>query len=133
MGLESSCEPLETPDVSGNDSATDPAEITPTPPGLETRSDIVQLAAIGIHVHQGDFGPSNLRLHTLVAVSLIWLSATGIVLGGSGARRGRSVSARAPRSVGTIIAVVAMAVLLRIFGLSVAVIAAGSRLARVRA
>lgn len=80
MGLESSCEPLETPDVSGNDSATDPAEITPTPPGLETRSDIVQLAAIGIHVHQGDFGPFNLRLHTLVAVSLIWLSATGIVL-----------------------------------------------------
>jgi hypothetical protein len=32
-----------------------------------------------------------------------------------------------------IIAVIAMAVLLRIFGLSVAVIAAGSRLARVRA
>jgi uncharacterized iron-regulated membrane protein len=41
--------------------------------------------------------------------------------------------ARAPRSVGMIIAVVAMAMLLPIFGLSVAVIAAGSRLARVRA
>jgi hypothetical protein len=39
----------------------------------------------------------------------------------------------APRSVGMIVAVVAMAVLLPIFGLSVAVIAAGSRLARVRA
>jgi hypothetical protein len=33
---------LETLDVYGNNSATDPAEITPTPPGLETRSDIVQ-------------------------------------------------------------------------------------------
>jgi uncharacterized iron-regulated membrane protein len=43
------------------------------------------------------------------------------------------VSARAPRSVGMITAVVAMAALLPIFGLSVAVIAAGSRLARVRA
>jgi PepSY-associated TM region len=79
MGLKGSCEPSETPDVSGNSSATDPAEITPAPPGLETRSDIVQPAAIGIHVHQGDFDPFNLWLNTLFAVSLIWLSATGIV------------------------------------------------------
>jgi uncharacterized iron-regulated membrane protein len=96
---------------------------------------IPRLVAIGIHVHQGDFGPVNLWLNTLFAVSLIWLSATGIV--SWWIRRpkgwiGIPPARHAPWSVGMISTVVATAVLLPIFGLSVVVIAAGRKLARAR-
>jgi uncharacterized iron-regulated membrane protein len=37
---------------------------------------LARLVAIGVHVHQGDFGPINLWLNTAFALSLVWLSAT---------------------------------------------------------
>ena len=40
---------------------------------------IPRMVAIGIHVHQGDFGPINLWLNTSLAVALIWISITGLV------------------------------------------------------
>ncbi|MGH8133398.1 MAG: PepSY-associated TM helix domain-containing protein [Steroidobacteraceae bacterium] len=40
---------------------------------------IPRLVALGVHVHQGDFGPINVWLNTAFAVSLIWLSTTGVV------------------------------------------------------
>ena len=39
---------------------------------------IPRFVAFGIHVHQGDFGLPSLWLNTAFAVSLIWLSATGV-------------------------------------------------------
>jgi len=96
---------------------------------------IPRLVAIGIHVHQGDFGPVNLWLNTLFAISLIWLSATGIVSWWIRRPKGRigvPSARRAPWSVGMITAVVATAVLLPIFGLSIVVIATARRLARAR-
>jgi len=38
---------------------------------------IPRFVALGIHVHQGDFGWPNLALNTAFALSLIWLSVTG--------------------------------------------------------
>ena len=38
---------------------------------------IPRLVALGIHVHQADFGPINIWLNTAFAASLIWLCATG--------------------------------------------------------
>ncbi len=40
---------------------------------------IPRLVALGIHVHQGDFGPVNLWLNTALAAALVWLSATGVL------------------------------------------------------
>ena len=40
---------------------------------------IPRFVAFGIHVHQGDFGLPSLWLNTAFAVSLIWLSATGVL------------------------------------------------------
>lgn len=39
---------------------------------------IPRLVALGIHVHQADFGPINIWLNTAFAASLIWLSVTGV-------------------------------------------------------
>jgi uncharacterized iron-regulated membrane protein len=35
--------------------------------------------ALGVQVHQGDFGPINLWLNTAFALALLWLSATGTI------------------------------------------------------
>jgi len=40
---------------------------------------IPRLVALGIHVHQADFGPINIWLNTAFASSLIWLSITGVL------------------------------------------------------
>jgi len=40
---------------------------------------IPRLVALGIHVHQADFGPINIWLNTAFASSLIWLSVTGVL------------------------------------------------------
>jgi uncharacterized iron-regulated membrane protein len=40
---------------------------------------IPRFVALGVHVHQGDFGLPSLWLNTAFAASLIWLAATGIV------------------------------------------------------
>lgn len=40
---------------------------------------IPRLVALGIHVHQADFGPINIALNTAFAAALIWLSVTGVL------------------------------------------------------
>lgn len=39
---------------------------------------IPRLVALGVHVHQGDFGPINIWLNTAFSLSLVWLAATGL-------------------------------------------------------
>ena len=83
---------------------------------------IPRLVAVGIHVHQGDFGPTNLWLNTLLAASLIWLSVTGII--SWWIRRPKGKIGAPPKSAnplpsGIIVALCLTGVLLPIFGLSV--------------
>ena len=50
--------------------------------GVYTNGDlpvIPRLVALGIHVHQADFGPVNVWLNTAFAASLIWLTVTGVL------------------------------------------------------
>ena len=88
---------------------------------------IPRLVAVGVHVHQGDFGPLNLWLNTLLAVSLIWLSATGVASWWIRRPKGQFgvPPARDVRwSNGMVIPLCVMSLLLPIFGLSVIAIAA---------
>ena len=88
---------------------------------------IPRLVAVGVHVHQGDFGPLNLWLNTLLATSLVWLSATGLVSWWIRRPKGQLgiPPARDVRwSKGMLIPLGAMSLLLPIFGLSVIAIAA---------
>jgi uncharacterized iron-regulated membrane protein len=92
--------------------------------------------ATGIHVHQGDFGAVNLWLNTALALSLIWLVITGATSwwvrrpkGRTGVPPKRSV----PWSMPLVSTIVALCVLLPIFGGSVLVVAAIGKLASVRA
>jgi uncharacterized iron-regulated membrane protein len=94
---------------------------------------IPRLVAIGVHVHEGDFGPANLWLNTAFAISLVWLSATGML--SWWIRRPRrgvgvppNVLVRWPPPL--LLAGDMMCVLLPIFGASVALVAAADRLAR---
>jgi uncharacterized iron-regulated membrane protein len=88
---------------------------------------IPRLVAVGVHVHQGDFGPLNLWLNTLLAVSLIWLSATGVASWWIRRPKGQFgvPSARDVRwPTGMVIPLCVMSLLLPIFGLSVIAILA---------
>jgi uncharacterized iron-regulated membrane protein len=83
---------------------------------------IPRMVAVGIHVHQGDFGLLNLWLNTLFAGSLVWLSGTGLVSwwirrpkGQLGVPQSRGIVW--PK--GVIISIVVAGLLLPIFGLSV--------------
>jgi len=87
---------------------------------------IPRLVLVGIHVHQGDFGPLNLWLNTLLAISLVWLSITGLASWWIRRPKGRLgvPPARDVRwSKGIIIPLCLMSLLLPIFGLSVMAIA----------
>ena len=89
---------------------------------------IPRFVAFGIHVHQGDFGPLNLWLNTLFALSLVWLTVTGIM--SWWIRRPRGQFAPPPRTnaswpAGLKIGAIAMCLLLPIFGLSVLAVSAG--------
>jgi uncharacterized iron-regulated membrane protein len=82
---------------------------------------IPRLVAVGIHVHQGDFGLVNLWLNTLLAVSLIWLTVTGTI--SWWVRRPKRKVGVPPKSAhpwpsGIIIALGLAGILLPIFGLS---------------
>jgi uncharacterized iron-regulated membrane protein len=82
---------------------------------------IPRLVAVGIHVHQGDFGLVNLWLNTLLAVSLIWLTVTGTI--SWWVRRPKRKVGVPPKSAhpwpsGIIIAIGLAGILLPIFGLS---------------
>ena len=101
---------------------------------------IPRMVAVGIHVHEGDFGRANLWLNTLLAVSLIWLSVTGTISWWIRRPKGRLGAPPAgTRSwpIGIIISLIFAGLLLPIFGLSVAVIGAigwaGRLSARLRA
>jgi uncharacterized iron-regulated membrane protein len=40
---------------------------------------IPRFVALGVHVHQGDFGWPNLVVNTAFALSLVWLTVTGVI------------------------------------------------------
>ena len=104
--------------------------------GSYTGSDLPLIpaaVALGIHLHQGDFGPVNRWLNTALAVALIWLSATGLLSWWRRRPKGRlgippDVSLRWPRVV--VWSLAAMSVLLPLFGLSVLAIAGLDRVIR---
>ena len=88
---------------------------------------IPRLVAIGVHVHQGDFGPLNLWLNTVFATCLIWLSATGLAswwIRRPKGQLGIPPSREVRWSKGMIIPLGVMSLVLPIFGLSVITIAA---------
>ena len=94
---------------------------------------IPRLVALSVHVHQGDFGPINVWINTAFAISLIWLSVTGVASwwvrrprGTSGVPPKRAVQWRWPVKV----AAFTVCVVLPIFGASVAAVAGVDRLMR---
>jgi uncharacterized iron-regulated membrane protein len=94
---------------------------------------IPRLVALGIHVHQGDFGAANVWINTAFALSLIWLSATGLASWWIRRPRGRlgvppkkTVALRWPAKI----AALAVCLILPIFGASVAAVAGVERLYR---
>jgi uncharacterized iron-regulated membrane protein len=100
---------------------------------------IPRFVALGVHVHQADFGKANVWLNTAFATSLVWLTMTGLLSWWNRRPRGRlaappRVRTMLPRGV---IAIGAVAcVLLPLLGISVLVVllidmAAGSRLRKV--
>lgn len=83
---------------------------------------IPRMVAFGIHVHQGDFGLWNLWMNTAFALSLVWLTVTGVASWWMRRPRGglgipRKMALRWPQAM-TVTATV-MCLLLPIFGASV--------------
>ena len=83
---------------------------------------IPRMVGFGIHVHQGDFGPWNLWMNTAFALSLVWLTVTGV--GSWWLRRPKAklgiphkVELRWPRAL--VVTAAVMCVLFPIFGASV--------------
>jgi uncharacterized iron-regulated membrane protein len=94
---------------------------------------IPRLVAVGIHVHQGDFGLANLWLNTAFALSLVWLSVTGVA--SWWIRRPKQTLGIPPKMLvrcpWPLVAIVAtMCLLLPIFGASVLTVAGIEKLAR---
>jgi uncharacterized iron-regulated membrane protein len=87
---------------------------------------IPRMVAVGIHVHQGDFGPVNLWLNTALAASLIWLSVTGTLSWWIRRPKGRSGIPPARAEIfptWVISSLVVAGIVLPTFGLSVVTIA----------
>ncbi|HQS17065.1 PepSY domain-containing protein [Reyranella sp.] len=83
---------------------------------------IPRMVGFGIHVHQGDFGLWNLWMNTAFALSLIWLTVTGVASWWMRRPRRslgvpRKMELRWPRAL--IATAAAMCLLLPIFGASV--------------
>jgi uncharacterized iron-regulated membrane protein len=94
---------------------------------------VPRLVALGVHVHQGDFGPVNVWLNTAFALSLVWLSATGLASwwvrrpkGHLGVPKKHSVAWRWPLTTSAL----ALCVVLPIFGASVIAVSAINKLMR---
>jgi uncharacterized iron-regulated membrane protein len=94
---------------------------------------IPRLVALGIHLHQADFGIVNLWINTAFALSLIWLTATGLASwwvrrpkGHTGVPPKRAVAWRWPIKVSA----VAVCLILPIFGTSVAAVAGVDKMLR---
>jgi uncharacterized iron-regulated membrane protein len=91
---------------------------------------IPRFVAFGVHIHQGDFGPFSRWLNTAFALSLIWLTITGVMSWWT--RRPTKSLGAPPKPVLSwprqlTAALVTMCVVLPIFGLSVCVIALAER------
>jgi uncharacterized iron-regulated membrane protein len=87
---------------------------------------IPRLIALGIHVHQGDFGIANVWINTAFALSLIWLTGTGLASwwvrrpkGRTGIPPKRAAAWRWPVKVSALV----VCLVLPIFGASVAAVA----------
>jgi uncharacterized iron-regulated membrane protein len=94
---------------------------------------IPRLVSIGVHVHEGDFGPANLWLNTAFAMSLVWLSVTGVLSWWirrpkRGAGIPPKVLVRWPPPL--LLVGGMLCVLLPIFGASIAVVAGADRLSQ---
>lgn len=94
---------------------------------------IPRLVALGVHVHQADFGPVNVWLNTAFAASLIWLTVTGVLSWWKRRPAGKvgappRVSSGIPVAVRAI--VIAACVLMPLFGASVALIVLGETIFR---
>src|SRR4030095_12644078 len=104
--------------------------------GRYTGSDLPLIpaaVALGIHLHQGDFGPINLWLNTALAIVLVWLSATGLLSWWHRRPKGQlaappRVGRRWPRPL--VWAPATMRIILPLFGLSVVALAAIDRAVR---
>ncbi len=86
---------------------------------------IPRLVALGIHVHQADFGPINIWLNTAFATSLIWLSVTGVLSWWQRRPAGRLAAPPKPNVATPLVvrALVALAcVLMPLFGASILLI-----------
>nr|WP_256460638.1 PepSY domain-containing protein [Bradyrhizobium sp. A19] len=94
---------------------------------------IPRMVAVGIHVHQGDFGPINLWLNTSLAVALIWISVTGLISWWMRRPQGR-IGIPPPRPehwpVGLVGSLWVAGIVLPIFGLSLVTIAGVSSFRR---
>lgn len=94
---------------------------------------IPRLVALGIHVHQGDFGAANVWINTAFALSLIWLTATGLASWWVRRPRGRlGVPPKKAVAFGwpAKIAALAVCLILPIFGASVVAVVGFDRLFR---
>jgi uncharacterized iron-regulated membrane protein len=94
---------------------------------------IPRLVGLGIHLHQGDFGPVNRWLNTAFALSLVWLSVTGVVSWWIRRPRGKSgippkVCMPWPRAL--IVVATMMCALMPLFAASVLAAATGDWLMR---
>ena len=94
---------------------------------------IPRFVAFGIHIHQADFGLINLWLNTAFALSLIWLTVTGVAAWW--VRRPKNAWGTPPKVIvkwpkWLVATAMAASVALPIFGLSVVFIAIGDGLAR---
>ena len=83
---------------------------------------IPRMVGFGIHVHQGDFGLWNLWMNTAFALSLVWLTITGVASWWMRRPRGglgipRKTELRWPR--GLVATATVMCLILPIFGASV--------------
>jgi uncharacterized iron-regulated membrane protein len=96
---------------------------------------IPRLVALGVHVHEGDFGIANVWINTAFAVSLIWLTATGLASwwvrrpkGRMGVPPKRAVAWRWPVTVSALV----VCLVLPIFGASVAAVAGVEKMLRLK-
>jgi uncharacterized iron-regulated membrane protein len=94
---------------------------------------IPRVVALGVHVHQGDFGPLNVWVNTAFALSLLWLTATGLASWWTRRPKGRLgvppklvIAWRWPMTATAL----ALCVALPIFGASVVAVACTERLVR---
>jgi len=94
---------------------------------------IPRLVALGVHVHQADFGPINVWLNTAFAASLVWLTVTGVLSWWTRRPAGKvgappRVTSDIPVAVRAI--VIAACVLMPLFGASVLLIALAETISR---